>query len=94
MRDASEFCRLEPGDILVCPMTTASWSPVFAVVAGVVTEQGGPLSHPAILAREYGLPAVLSAHGATRRIADGARVRLDGAIGVVEILDGTTGGQT
>jgi pyruvate,water dikinase len=87
VRDASEFGCLEPGNIVVCAVTTAAWSPIFGVIGGLVTERGGPLSHPATLAREYGLPAVLSAAGAMARIPDGARVRIDGATGVVEILD-------
>lgn len=74
------------GDILVCSFTTASWSPVFGTIAGLVTERGGALSHPGTLAREYGVPAVLSAPGATRRIPDGSTIRLDGATGEVEIL--------
>ena len=53
-----EFDRVQSGDIVVCPTTAAAWSPIFGVIAGLVTEPGGLLSHPAILAREYGLPAV------------------------------------
>lgn len=86
VRDAADFPRIQPGDILVCPITMASWSPVFAVIGGLVTERGGPLSHPATLAREYGIPAVLALPGATSLLVDGATVALDGGDGTVEIL--------
>ena len=85
--DPSEFHRVERGDILVCHHTMAAWSPVFPVVAGLVTEHGGPLSHPGTLAREYGIPAVLSVTGATSQIADGTIITVDGARGVVLIAD-------
>lgn len=86
VRDPSEFDRIEPGDILVCPITMASWSPVFAVIAGLVTERGGPLSHPATLAREYGIPAVLSLPDATTLLTEGTTVAIDGGTGSVEIV--------
>jgi rifampicin phosphotransferase len=86
IRDPSEFHRIEPGDILVCPITMASWSPVFAVIGGLVTERGGPLSHPATLAREYGIPAVLSLPNATTMLAEGSTVSIDGGAGTVEVL--------
>ncbi len=79
---------LEPGDILVCVGTTAAWSVAFSVVAGVITEVGGPLSHPATLAREYCLPAILNVEGATTALHTGDRVRIDGATGQIELLDG------
>lgn len=83
IRDPSEFHRIEPGDILVCPITMASWAPVFPVIGGLITERGGPLSHPATLAREYGIPAVLAVPGATSLLADGTMVSIDGNTGVV-----------
>lgn len=86
VRDPADFPRIRPGDILVCPITMASWSPVFAVIGGLVTERGGPLSHPATLAREYGIPAVLALPSATSLLADGATVTVDGGAGSVEIL--------
>jgi rifampicin phosphotransferase len=86
IRDPSEFHRIEPGDILVCPITMASWSPVFAVIGGLVTERGGPLSHPATLAREYGIPAVLSLPNATTVLAEGSTVAIDGGAGSVELM--------
>lgn len=86
IRNESEFGRIEAGDIVVCPTTVAAWSPIFAGISGLVTEYGGLLSHPAILAREYGLPAVLSVPGATDLIPDGSTVDLDGRAGTVSMV--------
>jgi pyruvate,water dikinase len=83
VRGEHEFGRIEAGDILVCPTTVAAWSPVFAMIGGLVTEHGGLLSHPAILAREYGLPAVLGVPDAMARLADGSEVEIDGQAGTV-----------
>ncbi|MEM8925567.1 MAG: PEP-utilizing enzyme [Actinomycetota bacterium] len=83
---AGELSKVEPGDILICPTATATWSPALGLASGLVTERGGPLSHAGILAREFGIPAVLSAADATRRIPEGAPIRLDGAAGTVEAL--------
>ncbi|WP_328444332.1 phosphoenolpyruvate synthase [Streptomyces sp. NBC_00386] len=77
---------LEPGDILVTPFTDPSWSPLFVAVAGLVTEVGGLMTHGAVIAREYGLPAVVGVERATRLIRDGQRIRVHGADGYVEIL--------
>jgi pyruvate,water dikinase len=77
---------IAPGDILVTAYTDPSWTPLFPAVAGLVTEAGGQMSHGAVIAREYGLPAVVAVQDATRRIRDGQRIRLDGALGVVTIL--------
>jgi rifampicin phosphotransferase len=77
---------LEPGDILVTAHTDPSWSPVFVVVSGLVTEVGGLMTHGAVVAREYGLPAVVGVENATRLIPDGQRIRLNGSKGYVEIL--------
>jgi rifampicin phosphotransferase len=77
---------LEAGDILVTAFTDPSWSPLFVAVAGLVTEVGGLMTHGAVIAREYGLPAVVGVDGATRLIADGQRIRVHGAEGYVEIL--------
>jgi len=79
--------RLEPGDILVTSFTDPSWTPAFVVVAGLVTEVGGLMTHGAVIAREYGLPAVVGVEGATRLIRDGARIRVHGTEGWVELLD-------
>jgi pyruvate,water dikinase len=75
-----------PGDILVTPYTDPSWSPLFVAVAGLVTEVGGLMTHGAVVAREYGLPAVVGVADATRLIRDGQRIRLHGTDGYVEFL--------
>ena len=76
---------MRPGDVLVCVMTTPSWTPLFAIAAGIITETGGALSHPAITAREYGIPAVVAVKDATARIRDGQVVTIDGGKGVVSL---------
>lgn len=77
---------LEPGDILVTAHTDPSWSPLFVAAAGLVTEVGGLMSHGAVVAREYGLPAVVGVEHATQVIQDGQHIRVDGTDGYVEIL--------
>jgi len=77
---------LEPGDILVTASTDPSWSPLFLAIAGLVTEVGGAMTHGAVIAREYGLPAVVGVEHATRLIRDGQRIRVHGTDGYVEIL--------
>jgi pyruvate,water dikinase len=77
---------LEPGDILVTAFTDPSWSPLFVAITGLVTEVGGPMTHGAVIAREYGLPAVVGVEHATRLIRDGQRIRLHGTDGYVELL--------
>jgi rifampicin phosphotransferase len=77
---------LQPGDILVTAFTDPSWSPLFVAAAGLVTEVGGMMTHGAVIAREYGLPAVVGVPDATRLIRDGQRIRVHGAGGYVEIL--------
>ncbi len=86
IRTPAEFDRVQPGDIVVCPSTMASWSPIFAVISGLVTEIGGPLSHPATLAREFSLPAVLGVKEATTLVREGVQIRIDGAAGTVDLL--------
>ncbi|MFD1930626.1 rifamycin-inactivating phosphotransferase [Nonomuraea mangrovi] len=78
---------LEAGDILVTAYTDPSWTPLFVTVAGLVTEVGGLMTHGAVIAREYGLPAVVGVEQATRLIRDGQRIRVHGTDGYVEILD-------
>lgn len=80
---------LEPGDILVTAYTDPSWSPLFVAIAGLVTEVGGVMTHGAVVAREYGLPAVVGLEHATRLIQDGQRIRVNGTDGYVEILPAT-----
>jgi rifampicin phosphotransferase len=77
---------LEPGDILVTAHTDPSWTPLFVAIAGLVTEVGGLMTHGAVIAREYGLPAVVGVEQATRLIRDGQRIRVHGTEGYVEIL--------
>ncbi|TCB95657.1 phosphoenolpyruvate synthase [Micromonospora zingiberis] len=77
---------LEPGDILVTAHTDPSWTPLFVAVAGLVTEVGGLMTHGAVIAREYGLPAVVGVLDATRLIADGQRIRVHATDGYVELL--------
>jgi pyruvate,water dikinase len=77
---------LEPGDILVTAHTDPSWSPLFVAITGLVTEVGGLMTHGAVVAREYGLPAVVGVEDATRLIPDGRRIRVNGTDGYIEIL--------
>ncbi len=77
---------LEPGDILVTAYTDPSWSPLFVAITGLVTEVGGLMTHGAVIAREYGLPAVVGVEQATRLIRDQQRIRVNGTDGYVEIL--------
>jgi pyruvate,water dikinase len=77
---------LDAGDILVTAYTDPSWTPLFVAIAGLVTEVGGLMTHGAVIAREYGLPAVVGVEHATRLIRDGQRIRMNGTDGYVEIL--------
>ncbi|MGZ4769971.1 MAG: PEP-utilizing enzyme, partial [Ilumatobacteraceae bacterium] len=81
---------LEAGDILVTAYTDPSWSPLFVAINGLVTEVGGLMTHGAVIAREYGLPAVVGVEHATRLIRDGQRIRVNGTDGYVEILPETS----
>jgi phosphohistidine swiveling domain-containing protein len=78
--------RLEPGEILVAPSTDPGWTPLFLKAAGLVMEVGGVMAHGAIVAREYGIPAVVGVAGATERIPTGSRITVDGTAGTVVIL--------
>jgi pyruvate,water dikinase len=82
--DESGLDRIEPGDVLVCPITSPVWSMVFPSLGGLVCDAGGVLSHPAIIAREFGIPAVVGTGSATTTLADGQVVRVDGSEGRVE----------
>jgi phosphoenolpyruvate synthase/pyruvate phosphate dikinase len=81
-----EDADLEDGDILVTSFTDPSWTPLFVAIKGLVTEVGGLMTHGAVIAREYGIPAVVGVDNATRLIADGQRIRVHGTEGYVEIL--------
>lgn len=80
-----DFGRMEPGDVLVARITTPAWTPLFAMASAIVTDVGGPLSHSSIVAREYGIPAVLGTGAATQRLATGQQVTVDGDAGTVTI---------
>ena len=82
-----QFPNVREGDVLVCRSTAPAWTPLFDVVAGLVSEAGGVLSHPAVVAREYGLPAVVGVSGATELISDGQILEVDGASGTITIRD-------
>jgi phosphohistidine swiveling domain-containing protein len=80
--------RVEPGEVLVAPSTDPGWTPLFLTAGALVMEMGGMMSHGAVVAREYGIPAVVGASGATTAIETGARVTVDGGRGLVVVLDG------
>jgi pyruvate,water dikinase len=84
-----EFHRLQPGDVLVTHATTPIWTPLFNIAAAAVTEVGGPFSHAAIVAREFGIPLVNGAVDATRDIGDGMSIVVDGSTGIVELPPAT-----
>jgi pyruvate,water dikinase len=86
VRSVEEISRLQKGDILVCQVTNPTWAPVFQKIRAAVSDIGGSMSHAAIVAREYGLPAVVGTGNATARIRDGQRIRVDGGRGVVTLL--------
>lgn len=81
-----QLYEVQPGEILVAPTTSSSWTIVFNVVSAVVTDSGGTLGHPAIMAREFGIPAVVNSFEATQKIKTGDRIRVDGDQGCVQIL--------
>jgi pyruvate,water dikinase len=80
-----DFGTLQQGDVLVAVTTTPAWTPLFARASAVVTDIGGPLSHSSIVAREYGIPAVMAARSATRAIHSGQLVTVDGNAGTVTL---------
>ena len=86
VKSVEQIDRLRHGDILVCRVTNPTWAPIFQKIAAAVSDIGGSMSHAAIVAREYGLPAVVGTGTATQKIKDGQRIRVDGGRGVVTIL--------
>ena len=84
IRGPDEFDELQPGDILVAPMTAPAWTPLFSRAAAVVTDVGSAAAHASIIAREYGIPAVVGCGDATARLRTGMRVTVDGGTGNVE----------
>jgi pyruvate,water dikinase len=87
LRDVNDIGQIRDGEILVCPVTAPSWGPVFGKIKAAVSDIGGTMSHAAIVAREYGMPAVVGTGQATKRIKTGQKVRVDGDRGVVTLLD-------
>jgi len=83
----ADFGTMQPGSILVCPTTTPAWTPLFAQARGLVTDIGGILAHGSIVAREYGIPAVMGVGIATHRITSGQIVTVDGDAGTVMLLE-------
>ena len=81
----NQFSKFRVGDILVTKQTSPAWTPLFAVAKAVVTELGGTLSHAAIVAREYGIPAVVGVKEATKLIKDGGEIEIFGSEGKIEI---------
>ena len=77
--------RLEPGEVLVAPSTDPGWTPLFLTAGGLVMEMGGSMSHDAVVAREYGIPAVVGVPSATERITTGQRITVDGSAETVFI---------
>jgi pyruvate,water dikinase len=86
VRHVTELDQVQEGEILVCPATSPSWSPVFSRIAATVSDVGGIMSHTAIICREYGLPAVIGTGKAVATIKTGQRIRVDGSEGVVTVL--------
>ena len=86
INDLSESNQIRPGDVLVTKQTDPGWGPIFFLIKGLVLERGGMLSHGAIIAREYGIPAVVGVKGATEHITSGQRVRVKADQGHVELL--------
>lgn len=82
--------QLAPGEILVCPGTDPAWTPLFMAAGGLITEVGGMMTHGSVVAREYGIPAVVGVHQATVRLKNGQRLRLDGTTGQILILEGSS----
>jgi pyruvate,water dikinase len=85
LRGPEDFDQMKPGDVLVAGTTTPAWTPLFAMAAAVVTDIGGPLSHGSIVAREYGIPAVMGTGVATKRIRNGQLITVDGSAGTVTL---------
>ena len=84
--DPTDALALEPGEILVAPITDPAWTPLFVPAAAVVVEVGAQVSHAVIVSRELGIPCVVSVQDATRRIVDGTKLTVDGTTGTVTVL--------
>jgi pyruvate,water dikinase len=90
VHSSDAFDTVQPGDVLVAPMTAPAWTPLFGRVVAIVTDTGGAAAHASIVAREYGLPAVVGTADATRRLRDGDLVEVDGSAGIVRRVTSTT----
>jgi pyruvate,water dikinase len=86
VRNLEEFAKFQRGDVLVCQSSNVSWVPLFVSAAAIVTEVGGPLSHAAVVAREFGIPAVVGTSIALSTLVDGEPVEVDGSAGIVRRL--------
>ncbi|HLE77960.1 MAG TPA: PEP-utilizing enzyme [bacterium] len=86
VRSPDDFGRVQPGDVLVCPSSNPSWVPLFGIIGALVTDTGGVLSHAAVVAREFGVPAVVGTGEATLRLREGQQVEVNGATGEVTII--------
>jgi pyruvate,water dikinase len=86
VESAEQFDQVKKGEVLVCKMTSPAWVVLFTKIGGLITDSGGALSHPAVVSREFGIPAVVGTRTGTHAIKTGQRVRLNGASGLVEIL--------
>jgi phosphoenolpyruvate synthase/pyruvate phosphate dikinase len=84
--DKFQFGKLRPGDVLVCPITSPVWSVLFLTIGALVTDTGGILSHPAIIAREHRVPAVVATGNATGLLHDDQVVTVDGSAGQVQVM--------
>ena len=91
VRSTADFEKVQPGDVLVASMTTAAWTPLFGRIVALVTDNGGVGAHASIVAREYGLPAVVGTSFATRMLIDGEIVEVDGSAGTVRRISHLTG---
>jgi phosphoenolpyruvate synthase/pyruvate phosphate dikinase len=85
LHEPEDFDQMRPGEVLVAGATTPAWTPLFAMASAIVTDIGGPLSHGSIVAREYGIPAVMGTGVATKRIRSGQIITVDGGAGMVEL---------
>ena len=85
LHGSEDFGQMKPGNVLVAPITTPAWTPLFAMASAVVTDIGGCLSHGSIVAREYGIPAVLGTGDPTRRIQNEQTITMNGSLGTVEL---------
>jgi len=86
IKSPAEFEKMQPDSILVCPMTNPAWTPLFAHATGLVTDMGGILGHGSIVAREYGIPAVVGTGTSTQRTKHGQTIKVDGDVGTVELI--------